>query len=399
MPDGHARACSARRCSSRRTGRARPSGGPRCTSSSTPRRRSRRRRGAHATAPRASPRTPSASRSPSSYTGSTTSPVGRRRAARDSGFGGVIADRSRGPPSSAIARSASSCDERLAVPSLGVRQERDAVALLGPRDDQRRPVGRLGLAVRRRRSPPRRARRPRSRASRTTRRGRRSLARPTAASSGRAAPGGSCPGSRSGCRRRDARRSPSPPRPSPPRLSESPISTHTRARDAVHPHRERHPEPDREALAERAGRDVDPRHVRQRDRVSLDRRTEPPERHQLARRRSRRSPSGPRTSAATRGPSTGRTGRSPGPSDRPRRTAGGPRTARRAGGPRTATTSDAPSPPPSSTGCESTASCAASSFQRSRSSTIFEASSSSYRTGSRRRVPRSRESLSAAALR
>ena len=51
-------------------------------------------------------------------------------------------------------------------------------------------------------------------------------------------------------------------------------------RALVQPHRERHPEPDRRPLAERAGRGLDPGQLGDGRRVALDRRAEPPERQQ-----------------------------------------------------------------------------------------------------------------------
>ena len=75
---------------------------------------------------------------------------------------------------------------RLAVPALLVGEERDAVALLGPRDDQRGLVGGAGLRVGRDRSRRRRGRRSRSSASRRPAPAGRTGRRPTRASWGRA---------------------------------------------------------------------------------------------------------------------------------------------------------------------------------------------------------------------
>ena len=95
---------------------------------------------------------------------------------------------------------------------------------------------------------------------------------------------------------------------------------------AVEPHGERHPEADREPLAERAGGDVDPRQLGHGRRVALDRRAEPPERTAAPHPRWRRSPSARSTGAGPRGPSTARTGRWPDRRDRRRACADGRRT-------------------------------------------------------------------------
>ena len=171
--------------------------------------------------------------------------------------GVIVSDRM--PPSSSIACAACSARHRLAVPSLVVRDERDAVTLLGARDDHRRASVADRLASRRRRSPRRRGRRSRSCASRTPGPAGRTGRRSSRASWGRAARGGSCPGSRPGRRPRGTRPPPSPPRPSPRPPPSRRAAPNARAAGAVEPHRERHAEPDREALAQRAGRDVDPR--------------------------------------------------------------------------------------------------------------------------------------------
>ena len=167
------------------------------------------------------------------------------------------------------------------MPSLGVGHERHAVALLGARDDHRRPVGRPSPACTRRRSRRRRGRRSRSRATRTPR----ARSRNTSASHP-CMVGPRCP---SRLRSRIAVRPPSlverrrlhglPDRPS--AISESPDHHPDVSGRAVEPHRERHPHTDREPLAERARRDVDPRQLRHGRRVSLDRRAEPAQREQL----------------------------------------------------------------------------------------------------------------------
>ena len=133
------------------------------------------------------------------------------------------------------------------------------MALLGPRDDHRRAGRSLAPFGRPRRSPRRRGRRSRSRATRTPRHGGRRRRRPIRASSALADRAGSGRGSRRGSTRRGTTPPPSPPTPS-PRPSRSRRGRPTRRRARVHPHAERHPETDREALAERAARRVDPRH-------------------------------------------------------------------------------------------------------------------------------------------
>ena len=102
--------------------------------------------------------------------------LGLRRGDREVPFSAELLDR----------RDGLFLGERLAVPSLGVRQERHPVALLGAGDDQRRPVGAPRPPCTRRRSRRRRGRRSRSRAIRTPPPGRGTRRRSTRASWGRA---------------------------------------------------------------------------------------------------------------------------------------------------------------------------------------------------------------------
>ena len=136
----------------------------------------------------------------------------------------------------------------------------------------------------------------------------------------------------------------------PSETSESPSSTNVRAAGAVEAHRERHAEPDREALTQRTGRDIDPGQLGHRSRVTLDRGAESTQGEQLlvgdcADRLEHR------VQGRRRGPSTSRTDRSPATSGPRRRSGGGSNTARRADERRTATTSGGPIPPPSCSGC------------------------------------------------
>ena len=162
---------------------------------------------------------------------------------------------------------------------------------------------------------------------------------------------------------RGTRPPPWPPRPT-PRPSRSRPSAPTRApgepsirmASAI-------PRPIGEPLAERAGRDVDPRQLRHRRRVSLDRRAEPAQRQEHLVVDMRRSPSGPRRAPARRGPSTARTGRCPRyVGILRRRSADGRRTGPRAGARTTSTTSDGPTRPRSWLGC-----CRRRSVRRARS--------------------------------
>ena len=206
--------------------------------SSRPHRRSRPRPRAPR-APRALPRTPFVSRSPPR---TPAAPRSARRRRRDPGLGLARRDRD-------VARPAELGDrairfllrQRLAVPSLLVRQERDAVPLLrswrsrspalqslrlGERGVDRGDVVTVDLD----RMPAERTRAGGVRRQVPLEHRRTALAQPVHVDDRDQV-----------ARPRGARRSPSPPTPS-PRRPRSPPSGTRRGRDAVHLHRERHPE-------------------------------------------------------------------------------------------------------------------------------------------------------------